>query len=84
MTIEEKAKEYANENINVHNNGLRGVLKATGRITFTAGANWMLEKAAYWLQEHVNNYLFDDGVPGRPWLKCKSDMFDDFRKAMEE
>lgn len=43
-----------------------------------------IEKAAYWLQEHVNDYLFDDGVPGRPWLKCKSDMFDDFKKAMEE
>lgn len=51
---------------------------------FQKGAEWMLEKTAYWLQEHVNNYLFDDGVPGRPWLKCKSDMFDDFRKAMEE
>lgn len=51
---------------------------------FERGAQWMLEKAAYWLQEHVNDYLFDDGKPDRPWLKCKSDMFDDFRKAMEE
>ena len=49
-----------------------------------SGANWMLEKVSYWLQEHVNDYLFDDGVPGRPWLKCKSDMFDDFKKAMKE
>lgn len=54
------------------------------RDDFKAGAEWMLEKAAYWLQEHVNDYLFDDGAPGRPWLKCKSDMFDVFKKAMEE
>lgn len=44
----------------------------------------MIEKATSWLQEHVNDYLFDDGTPERPWLKCKSDMFDDFKKAMEE
>lgn len=84
MTIEEKAKEYANENINARNNGLRGVLKATGRITFTAGANWMLEKAIDWLQYHVNDYLFDDGTPERPWLKCSACMFDAFKKAMDE
>lgn len=44
----------------------------------------MFEKAIDWLQEHVNDYLFDDGTPERPWLKCKSEMFDDFKKAMEE
>ena len=44
----------------------------------------MLEKAIDWLQYHVNDYLFDDGTPDRPWLKCKSEMFDDFKKAMEE
>ena len=54
------------------------------REAFKSGANWMLEKAICWLQEHVNDYLFDDGTPEKPWLKCKSDMFDDFKKAMEE
>ena len=54
------------------------------REAFKSGANWMLEKAIAWLQYHVNDYLFDDGTPDRPWLKCKSDMFDDFKKAMEE
>lgn len=50
---------------------------------FEAGGNRMIEKATSWLQEHVNDYLFDDGTPERSWLKCKSDMFDDFKKAME-
>lgn len=51
---------------------------------FKEGAEWMLGKAVNWLQDHVNDYLFDDGTPERPWLKCKSEMFDDFKKAMEE
>lgn len=54
------------------------------REAFKNGANWMLEKAIDWLQEYVNDYLFDDGTPERPWLKCKSEMFDAFKKAMEE
>lgn len=58
------------------------------RVSFTCGAKWMqselIEKAVNWLQDHVNDYLFDDGTPERPWLKCKSEMFDDFKKAMEE
>lgn len=44
----------------------------------------MLEKAAYWLQEHVNDYLFNDGTPERPWLKCSACMFDAFKQAMEK
>lgn len=52
-------------------------------MAFSEGAKWMLEKAIDWLQYHVNDYLFDDGTPERPWLKCKSEMFDDFKKAME-
>ena len=78
MTIEEKAKEYES------NIGSQDYVPTEIEEAFEAGANWMLEKAAYWLQEHVNNYLFDDGTPERPWLKCKSEMFDDFKKAMEE
>lgn len=79
MSIEEKAKENATKyapDLNYNQQYMK--------CGFRLGAGWMLEKAAYWLQEHVNNYLFDDGTPDRPWLKYKSDMFDDFRKAMEE
>lgn len=36
------------------------------------------------LEGQNNDYLFDDGKPDRPWLKCKSEMFDEFKKAMEE
>lgn len=83
MTIKEKAKEYSKKCFS-SNDMSNSSNKDIATQAYIEGANWMLEKAAYWLQEHVNNYLFDDGVPGRPWLKCKSDMFDDFRKAMEE
>lgn len=85
MTIEEKAKEFAGYD----DSSLRDCVVMTAKMigehdAFKAGANWMLEKAIYWLQEHVNDYIFDDGTSERPWLKCKSDMFDNFKKAMEE
>ena len=78
MTIKEKAKEYES------NIDSQDYIPTEIEEAFKAGANWMLEKAIYWLQEHVNDYLFDDGTPERPWLKCKSEMFDAFKKAMEE
>ena len=78
MTIEEKAKEYES-NIDSQDYVPTEIEEA-----FKAGAEWMLEKAIDWLQEYVNDYLFDDGTPERPWLKCKSEMFDAFKKAMEE
>ena len=70
-TIIDKAREYSPDN-------------NESKDAFLNGALWMLEKAIYWLQEHVNDYLFDDGTSDRPWLKCKSDMFDAFKKAVEE
>lgn len=33
------------------------------------------------LEGQNNDYLFDDGKPDRPWLKCKSEMFDEFKKS---
>lgn len=86
MSIEEKAKEvipdpFDNDMILP---AREGFIVNQQRFYFKEGAEWMLEKAIHWLDDHVNDYLFDDGVPGRPWLKCKSDMFDDFKKAMEE
>lgn len=77
MSIEEKAKEY-------RSNTFGTPFSNDIAMAFSEGAKWMLEKAIYWLQEHVNDYLFDDGTPERPWLKCKSEMFDAFKKAMEE
>lgn len=78
MTIKEKAKEYES------NIGSQDYVPTEIEEAFKVGAEWMLEKAIYWLQEHVNDYLFDDGTPDRPWLKCKSEMFDAFKKAMGE
>ena len=77
MSIEEKAKEY-------RSNTFGTPFSNDIAMAFSEGAKWMLEKAIYWLQEHINDYLFDDGTPERPWLKCKSEMFDAFKKAMEE
>lgn len=77
MNIEEKAKEYRSNTFGTpFGNDIE--------MAFSEGANWMLEKAIYWLQEHVNDYLFDDGTPERPWLKCSACMFDAFKKAMCE
>ena len=55
---------------------------------------YIIQSVGYYEPEHrvcweahlpdVNDYLFDDGTPDRPWLKCKSDMFDAFKKAVEE
>jgi len=48
-----------------------------------------IEKAVNWLSEHVNDYVINDKYPlpngeiSRDWLKVKSDMFSDFRKAMK-
>lgn len=78
MTIEEKAKEYES------NIGSQDYVPTEIEDAFESGANWMLEKAIDWLQYHVNDYLFDDGTPERPWLKCSACMFDAFKKAMEE
>lgn len=84
MTIEEKAKDYAGYNI-PSSQDIVTTAKMSGKYDgFKTGAEWMLEKAICWLQGHVNDYLFDDGTSERPWLKCKSDMFDNFKKAMEE
>lgn len=86
MTINDKAKEIIPDAFDEDEiiPARTGFIVKQQRIAFYEGADWMLKKAAYWLQEHVNDYLFDDGKPDRPWLKCKSDMFDDFKKAMEE
>lgn len=78
MSIEEKAKEYES------NIGSQDYVPTEIEEAFEAGANWMLEKAIDWLQYHVNDYLFDDGTPERPWLKCSACMFDAFKKAMDE
>lgn len=52
MTINEKLNEF--------------LYTYAQREAFKSGANWMFEKAIDWLQEHVNDYLFDDGTPERP------------------
>ena len=81
MSIEEKVKEYRRITF-------RTLFGEDTILAFSEGAKWMkkecINKAIYWLQDHVNDYLFYDGTPERPWLKCKSEMFDDFKKAMEE
>lgn len=84
MTIEEKARNYAGYDVMPTPDIVTEIRMANIRDDFKAGAEWMLEKAIDWLQYHVNDCLFDDGTPERPWLKCSACMFDAFKKAMEE
>lgn len=85
MTAKEKARELYPNSWYSACEIYKEEAERCGKISgFVAGADWMLEKAIYWLQEHVNDYLFDDGTPERPWLKCSACMFDAFKKAMEE
>ena len=43
-----------------------------------------IEKACEWLMNNVNDYIINDIYLGGDWYKVKSEMFDDFRKEMEE
>lgn len=49
MTIEEKAKEYAETCIDTRDNVFATLARAEGRDGFKRGAKWMLEKAKQWL-----------------------------------
>ena len=61
--------------------------------SFIEGAKWAdknpkdgmvnLDDVVYWLENNVNNYIFVDETSDT-WLKIKSELFDDIRKAMEE
>ena len=72
MTIEEKAREYADYNIAFSQDVITNEL-TSGYSDFKAGAEWMLEKAINWLNDKV---MFDE--VGRP-VKIEQ-----FKKAMEE
>ena len=86
MTIEEKAKEIIPDAFDQDMiiPAREGFIVNQQRFCFKEGAEWMLEKAIHWLDVHVNDYLFNDGTPERPWLKCSACMFDAFKKAMED
>lgn len=58
MTIEEKAKDYAGYNRQPLQDIVTCSMDEWQKYEgFKAGAEWMLENAIYWLQEHVNDYL---------------------------
>ena len=57
-------------------------------VCFQKGVDWekeqMIDKAVEWLIINANDYIINDKEDyGRDWLKIKSEMFDDFKKAME-
>ena len=72
MTIEEKAKEYADYNMAFSQDIIANEL-TSGYSDFIAGARWMLEKTISGLN---NKVIFDE--VGRP-VKIEQ-----FKKAMEE
>ena len=47
------------------------------------GYQYAVEKACEWLMNNVNDYIINDTYLDGDWYKVKSEMFDDFRKAME-
>ena len=47
------------------------------------GYQYAVENACEWLINNVNDYIINDIYLGGDWYKVKSEMFDDFRKAME-
>ena len=73
MTIEEKAKDFADYNLPSAQD-IVTTAKMSGKYDgFKAGAEWMLEKALDWIGDNV---VFDKF--GRP-IKSET-----FRKALEE
>lgn len=80
MSIEEKAKESAIKyapDLNYN----QQYMKCGVRL----GANWMLEKAFYWLKDNANDYAITaETDSGLRYATISCDLFDDFRKAMEE
>ena len=92
MTRNEERKQEAINHCTYHiktSNGLVNTIDNDKYNGFIAGARWadetMIEKAVEWLINNVNDYIINDKQDdGRDWLKVKSEMFNDFKKAMEE
>lgn len=92
MTIEEKAKEHVLEEVipnlgfDIHLEPIVAsyvVYKAD--TSFRAGAEWLLEKAFYWLKDNANDYAITaETDSGLRYATISCDLFDDFKKAMEE
>ena len=78
MSIEEKAKEYRSNTFGTpFGNDIE--------MAFSEGAEWMLEKALCWLKDHADNYaITNENGWGLVYSTIASDMFTEFRKAMEE
>lgn len=85
MTIEEKAKEFSENNITCSQDILQ-VIKMGSKHdhdSFIAGAKWMFEKAVKWLKENAQNYYEDSSMHDNCWYDDEQ-MIEDFQKAMEE
>lgn len=84
MNIEAQARDYKDDR-SIFFGVYRSIDVSDLEDAFYDGAKWMqeemVEMSVEWLQNHINDYLIDDGTTERPWLKC---MFEDFRKAMGE
>lgn len=82
MTIGEKASEYAEKSFpsdDISNSGKHDVAFHS----YSAGANWMIDKAVKWLKENAQNYYKDSSMHDNCWYNDEQ-MIEDFQKAMEE
>lgn len=83
-TIEERAYKAVPDMLRINDNYVASFV-----IGYCQGATEQrkidIEKAVKWLDDNINDYLFNDNSNGkyRDWLKCSSQAFVDFRKAME-
>lgn len=79
MKLEEKSKVYA-QNVPEHNH-----MREDAEGSFISGANWMLEKAFYWLKDHAGDYAITaETESGLTYPTIDIDLFSDFEKAMKE
>lgn len=59
--------------------------KAKDHLLYKLGFDDAIEKAVEWLEDNVNDYVFNDkSFPNeRDWLKVKSELFGDLKQAMK-
>lgn len=79
MTIEEKAREYADYNMAFSQNIIANEL-TSGYSDFIAGARWMLEKACEYMRSQYPAHYQDY----QEWIELADEYVKQFKKAMDE
>lgn len=90
MSIEEKAKEYAvNEIVSklghtiFYSPIMSAAIMSQSEVAFKEGADWMLEKAIHWIKSNVGKYP-EINWDQQEWYSNKERLIKDFKQVMEE